>query len=56
MRVPDHELDHGASIIFLLLNIIPAKYYVFLRLKTLLKGHRFQPVEFKGTKWWHCRR
>jgi hypothetical protein len=29
---------------------------VFLRLKTLLKGHRFQPVEFKGTKWWHCRR
>jgi hypothetical protein len=31
------------------LNTVPAKYYVFLRLKTLLKGHRFQLIELKGT-------
>lgn len=48
MRVPDHKWDHGASIIFILSNIVPARY-VFLRLKTLLKGNRFQLAELKGT-------
>ena len=48
MRVSDHEWDHGASIIFILSNIVPAKY-VFLSLKTLLEGNRFQLAELKGT-------